>query len=333
MSVLYVTEQGATVGFTAGRIVVRKHKRVIQELPVVKLEQLVVVGRINITPWVINYCLRMGIEVSYLSSPGNFAGRLQPELNRNVIPRQRQFERAADAPFMLGLARGIVKGKIRNMIAMVRRQRRLQSAEGDPIAEMQALLPRVEAAPSGDSLYGYEGTASASYFKAFRAALRAEWEFETRNYHPPMDPANALLSLGYTMLYKELHAAISIVGLDPYLGCFHKPRQGHAALASDLMEELRAPLIDRLILTTINKRVLVQDEFQRDPDGRFKLVPPAFKRFLKVYAEALNESTWYAPLTRNLTWRHLIEHQVRHYARVMTGEDAEYRPYDADSAG
>lgn len=332
MSILYVTEQGATVGFTAGRIVVRKNKRILQELPVVKLEQIVVIGRINITPWVINYCLRAGIEVSYLSSPGNFAGRLQPELNRNVVPRQRQFERATDAEFMLGMAKRIVTGKIRNMITMVKRQRRMQIADGAPAEEMESILPRVEQAASAESLYGYEGTASASYFKAVRAALRGDWGFDTRNYHPPMDPVNALLSLGYTMLYKDMHAAISIVGLDPYLGCFHKPRQGHAALASDLMEELRAPLIDRMILTTLNKRIILPEEFTRESDGRYKLTPPAFKRFLKVYADALNEPTWYAPLTRNLTWRHLIEHQVRHYSRVITGEDAEYRPYDADSA-
>ena len=332
MSILYVTEQGATVGFTAGRIVVRKNRQILQELPIVKLEQIVAVGKVNITPAVVTYCLHAGIEVSYLSSPGHFSGRLQPEYNRNVIPRQRQFERAGDAGFMLGMAKRIVAGKIRNMMAMVKRQRRLRGEDGAPLAELEAMLPRVEKAASADSLYGYEGSASASYFKAFRAALRGDWAFETRNYHPPTDPVNAVLSLGYTMLYKDMHAAISIVGLDPYLGCFHKPRQGHAALASDLIEEHRAALVDRMVLTTLNKRVISPQDFDQDAEGRFRLAKPAFKKILKLYADALNEPCYYPPLSRRLSYRGLIEHQVRHYSRVITGDDAEYQPYDAEAA-
>lgn len=104
-----------------------------------------------------------------------------------------------------------------------------------------------------------------------RAALKADWGFDTRSYHPPTDPVNALLSLGYTMLYKDMHAAISIVGLDPYQGCFHKPRHGHAALASDLIEEHRSVLIDRMILTILNKRIITPQDFQQEADGRFQL--------------------------------------------------------------
>jgi CRISPR-associated protein Cas1 len=331
MSVLYITEQGATVGFTGGRIVVRKSKQILQELPVIKLEQIVAVGNINITPAVVTYCLRAGIEVSFLSSPGHFAGRLQPEYSRNVLPRQRQFARAAEAEFMLTTARTIVAGKIRNMMAMVKRQRRLRGEDGSPLRELESFLPRVETAVTTDSLYGFEGSASVAYFKAFRAALRGDWVFDTRNYHPPTDPVNALLSLGYTLLYKDMHAAISIVGLDPYLGCFHKPRQGHAALASDLIEEHRAVLVDRLVLTTLNKRIISQPDFQQESDGRFRLSKTAFKKFLGLYAEAMNEPSYYPPLSRKLTYRYLIEHQVRHYSRVLTGDDPAYRPYDADA--
>jgi CRISPR-associated protein Cas1 len=332
MAVLYVTEPGATVSFTAGRIVVRKNKQILQELPIIKLEQIVAVGRINLTPAVVNYCLHAGVEVSYLSSPGHFSGRLQPEFGRNVIPRQRQLQRAAEPEFMLSMAKTIVGGKIRNMMAMVKRQRRLQQEDGNAMAEMEAILPRVEKATTGDSLYGYEGAASASYFKAFRAALRGDWGFDARNYHPPTDPVNALLSLGYTLLYKDMHAAISIVGLDPYQGCFHKPRHGHAALASDLIEEHRAALVDRLALTTLNKRIILQQDFQQDAEGRFRLSTPSFKKFLSLYGEAMNEPVPYPPLSKRISYRHLLEYQVRHYARVVVGEDAQYQPYDAEAA-
>ena len=331
MSILYVTEPGATVGYADGRIVVRKNKHILQELPVIKLEQIVAIGRINLTPSVVQFCLQAGIEVSYLSSPGHFVGRLQPEFSRNVLPRQRQLQRAAESDFMLAQARNIVAGKLRNMMAMIKSQRRLQQADNRALESMTTLLPRIAKTANPDALYGYEGSASAAYFSAWRAALKGDWGFDTRNYHPPTDPVNALLSLGYTLLYKEMHAAIGIVGLDPYQGCFHKPRHGHAALASDLMEEHRSVVIDPLILTALNKRSILPEDFHQEEDGRFKLAPPAFKKFLGLYAAAINEPTFYAPQQKRLAYRHLLEQQVRHYARVVMGDDAEYLPYEAES--
>lgn len=331
MAVLYVAEPGASVGFVGGRIVVRKNKHILQELPVIKLEQIVAIGRINITPAVINYCLQAGVDISYLSSPGHYTGRLQPELHRNVIPRQRQLQRAAEPDFMLAQAKAIVTGKLRNMITMVKRQRRLQQSENAAVAELEALLPGVERAANVDALYGYEGTGSAAYFKAWRAGLRADWGFDARIYHPPLDPVNALLSLGYSLLYKDMHAAISIVGLDPYQGCFHKPRHGHACLASDLMEEHRAVLIDRLVLTTLNKRSLLPQDFQQEAGGRCKLAPPALKKFLLLYAGASTEAVYYPPQSKRLNYRYLLEQQARHYARVVLGEEATYRPYQAEA--
>jgi CRISP-associated protein Cas1 len=103
-------------------------------------------------------------------------------------------------------------------------------------------------------------------------------------------------------------------------------------LASDLIEEHRAVLVDRLILTTLNKRVLSPQDFEQDADGRFRLARPAFKKFLGLYAGALNETSYYPPLSRKLTYRHLIEHQVRHYSRVVTGDEPEHHPYDAEAA-
>ncbi len=331
MAVLYVTEQGATVSYTGGRIVVRKNKHILQEMPVIKLEQIVAVGRVNITPAVISHCLHAGVEVSYLTSPGHFSGRLQPEFHRNVIPRQRQHQRTSEPEFMLATAKRIVAGKIANLIAMVKRQRRLRQDDNGALAGMEAILPRVDKAGDLDVLRGHEGAAGVHYFRAFRAALRGDWGFDERNYHPPTDPVNAMLSLGYTLLYKDMHAAINIAGLDPYQGCFHKPRHSHAALASDLMEEHRAVLIDRLVLTLLNKRVIIQQDFQQEEDGRFKLSTPAFKKFLSFYAEAINEAVLYAPLQKRISYRYLLECQARHYARVVMGEDPEYRPYDAEA--
>ena len=55
----------------------------------------------------------------------------------------------------------------------------------------------------------------------------------------PKDPVNALLSLGYSLLAKDLAITARAVGLDPFRGFYHRPRHGRPALALDLMEEVQ----------------------------------------------------------------------------------------------
>lgn len=218
------------------------------------------------------------------------------------------------------------------MIAMVRRQRRLREDGRSPVADMEALLPKVTRAENLDSLNGYEGTASAAYFRSFKAALKGDWQFDTRQYHPPVDPVNSLLSFLYTLLHNDIQAAVNIVGLDPWMGVFHRPRLGHAALASDLMEEHRAALADRLALTLLNKRIVVESDFVQTQENRLRLAPIALKRVLEMYARGLQEPVFYTPQNIRTTYRQVMELQVRRFARVVLGEEEQYQPFHAELA-
>lgn len=329
MPILYVTEQGATIRHLAGRVVVRREDRILSDLPDFKCEQIVVFGNVQLTTDLISFCLAQGVDVAFLSTHGKYRGRLQSPLAKNATLRLRQYERTSNSEFCLRNAAAIVSGKIDNMIAAVRRQRRLREDGRSPVAELEAVRANLPRAQTLDSLNGYEGTATAAYFRAFRAALKGDWEFDTRNYHPPADPANSLLSFLYTLLHNDVLAAINIVGLDPWLGIFHRPRLGHAALASDLMEEHRSVLTDRLALTLLNKRVVVESDFVLTPEQRFRLTPAALKRVLELYARSLNETVIYQPLNIQTSYRQVIELQVRRFARVVLGEEELYRPFQA----
>jgi len=332
MAILYLTEQGCVVNLTAGRIIVRKGEKLLQELPVLKLEQIIAYGNAHLTPAVIAHCLSQGIEVAFLSSSGKYRGRLQPEFTKNTVVRQRQYKLASDPQFCLKTAATIVAGKVRNMIAMIKQQRRLRGDGRSTMTELEKTLTRLSGARTIDQLNGHEGTASREYFKAFRAAFKRDWGFETREYHPPKDPVNGLLSLGYTLLYNDAYGAVNLVGLDPYMGFFHQPRHGHACLASDLMEEHRCVLIDRLVLSALNLQMIKQDDFEAQIDGRVNLKPEALKRFFGLYAQTINERVHYPYAGIQTTYRQVIELQARHFARVLVGEEPKYHPFEAEKS-
>lgn len=327
MAILYVTEQGASIRHVAGRIVVRRENRIIEELPDFKVEQIIAFGNIQMTPGAMTYCFEQGIDVAFVSTTGRYKGRLESRLAKNAVLRLRQRESVNQPEFCRANAAAIVSGKIKNMMGMAQRQRRLHIDGRSPMAELEALLPKLATAGDLDALNGYEGAASAAYFRAFRAALKGDWKFEARQYHPPADPINALLSFGYTLLHNDVFAAVNIVGLDPYAGVFHRPRLGHATLASDLMEEHRSVLVDRLVLTAVNKRIIVESDFILTPDQRFRLASEALKRFLGLYARQLKEIIFYPAQNIRTSYRQVIELQARHFARVVMGEEPVYRPF------
>ncbi|KAF0250381.1 MAG: CRISP-associated protein Cas1 [bacterium] len=327
MAILYVTQQGANIRHISGRIIVRREDRIIEEIPDFKVEQIVIFGNVQLTPSTMTYCFEQGVDVAFLSSTGKYRGRLENRLAKNALLRQRQHEGVKDPNFYMKNASVIVVGKIRSMIAMIQRQRRLRPDGSSPISELESLLPKVTMANNLDSLNGLEGIASAAYFRAFRAALKGDWGFEARKYRPATDPVNSLLSFGYTLLHNDVFAAINMVGLDPYAGVFHRPHLGHATLASDLIEEHRSVVVDRLVLTALNKRVIVETDFVLNADKQLRLASEALKRFLQLYATQLNETLFYPPQKINTTYRKVIELQVRHFARVVLGEDAIYQPF------
>ena len=330
MATLYITEQGATLAKIDSRIVIRKGRKVLEDIPAIKVGQIVVFGNANFTTPAIKFILQNGIDVAYLSSRGIYRGRLQPEFAKDARLRQMQYKRSLDPNFRLALSKHFVGGKIQNMIALCRRQRRSQK---DKVTEAQlSILERLShkaaLAEGLGELRGYEGAASAAYYKAFRRLLKQNLGFERRNHHPPRDPVNALLSLGYTLLYNNIYGLINIVGLDPYQGFFHETKHGHAALASDLMEEWRPIIVDSLVLSMINRRELGKVDL-RWIRGQVRLTKEGLERFLRRYDGRLAAKVFYRRLKVRTPYRRCLELQVRHLAELLLGKAKNYQPFQA----
>jgi CRISPR-associated protein Cas1 len=325
MGTLYITEQGSVVTKTDGRIVVRKDRQVLQDLPALHVEQIVIFGNASFTTPAVRFVIDNGIDVAYLSSRGTYRGRLQPEWSKDAVLRREQYRRSLDASFCLQVAQQLVIGKIHNMRAFCRRQRRLDKDGRQQLRTLETLIPKVTTAADLAQVMGYEGAASAAYFTLFRKFLKWDFDFRSRNAHPPTDPVNALLSLGYTLLYNHLYAAINIVGLDPYQGFFHQLKRGHAALASDLQEEWRAIIVDSIVLTVINRQEIRRDDFQQTDQG-LRLTKAALTRFVKRYDARVDEEVFSPTLKRTTSYRRYFELQARHFARLILGEETTYQP-------
>ena len=178
-----------------------------------------------------------------------------------------------------------------------------------------------------ESLLGVEGAAARLYFEAFPGMLKGGeldgLEFSGRNRRPPKDPVNAVLSYVYGLLVKDFTRAVTLVGLDPYLGFYHQPRYGRPALALDLMEEFRPLVADSVVLGLVNNGTLRQGDFVWKQLG-VALKPDARKKVLRAYERRMDQLVTHPLFDYRVSYRRILEMQARLLCRLLLGELAEY---------
>lgn len=346
MAVLYVTSQGASLTKRGKRLAVEKAGQTIHWVHAFKMNQVVLMGNISISPPTIAFLLQEGIDTVFMSVHGKYRGRLISQFGKNIDLRRIQFKKMEDEKVRLALAKTYILGKLNNCRVLLRRHNReLKNPKvTDALHRIRIASRKISITDSIEALMGLEGKSAAEYFGCFGKLIRPkEISFEGRNRRPPKDPVNVLLSLGYTLLANAIQTQVHVAGLDPYLGCLHGLEYGRPSLVLDLMEEFRSVLVDALVLTVINKLIIRSKDFYR-PDERepaafdfaaeneahkeypILLVHEGMKKFITHFERRLNQRVLYDRKGKRLTYRDICLEQVRLLVRALKNEE-EYAPF------
>ncbi|MFC1765416.1 CRISPR-associated endonuclease Cas1 [Planctomycetota bacterium] len=323
---LYVQEQGARVCKTSKALVIWKKKEKLATVRLADTSHLVLCGNISITAQTIHLLCKEEVPVIHLSMGGWFYGITQGFGLKNAYLRAAQFRRADAPDHCLTLAKQIVSAKINAQRTLVRRNATgMSQIDLDDMADLDK---RAHDATKPESLLGIEGLAAKTYFANFGRMLKSdsiscEWDFKSRNRRPPKDPINALLSFGYALLTKECTVALAGEGFDPYWGFYHKPRHGRPALALDLMEEFRTPVVDSAVITAINTGMVRRKDFEVAKAG-CAMKPAARKAFIQAYENRLDQLVTHPVFDYRCNWRTVIKLQAKLLARWVRGEVDRY---------
>ncbi len=348
MTVLYVRQQGAVVRREIEQIRVtykdpetRKQQGLV-EAPVREIEQIIVYGNVQITTQAVALLLEHEIDVVFLSEYGKFRGRLMGSGSKFARLRHAQLRLSGDDQRSLAVAKKIVQAKLANqrrtLLALVAQD--AQSADKPRALVAPAQQPTLARSATGidemrrassrattaDMLRGFEGKAGVYYFQAIHALLDQRWQFKGRNYHPPLDPFNALLSFGYALLRKDIDATLQVVGLDPYLGCFHALEYGRPSLSLDLMEEFRPLAVDGVMLKLALTGAIqpTQFTFTGTQERPVELGEALIPQVIKAYEARMSQTMFHSPSGQQNSLRRCLELQARIFARVVMGERQEY---------
>lgn len=334
---LYVTEAGSSVSVRSERLEVlgRPSKGTASERPpktsvrLLDVSQVNVFGNVQVSTQALRQLFVREILVLYFSGGGWLEGLAQGLPSKHVQLRVRQV--AAVGHGGLPAARMLVRGKIRNCRVLLRRNARTDVTA--PVAQLAELSARAASADSVASLLGLEGAAARTYFQAFASMIRPDQQlpglpftFEGRNRRPPRDAVNCLLSFGYALLVKDLVATCVGVGLDPYLGVYHRPRFGRPALALDLAEEFRPLLADSVAINVINNGEIGPSDFVVRAGG-VALTAEGRKVVISAYERRLDVEVTHPVYRYRITYRRVLEVQARVLAAWLLGELPDYAAF------
>lgn len=327
---LYIQEQGSVLTRHDERLAIKKDGEVLSEVIAGKIDQIYIFGNCSITTPAMTYCLKEEIPIVLFSSRGSYYGLVESPIGDHVSLHREQFTRAGDPAFCLAAAKTIVAGKLHNGRVLLQRHNRTRR---DPelaatVEELAGVIRKVPQAATLEELHGQEGNGAARYFEAFGRLVGPEWGFTRRVRRPPTDPVNSLLSLGYTLLFYNVYALIRARGLHPYVGHLHTMRDRHPSLASDLMEEFRAPAVDSLVLYMLHSNLLKPDDFYRSKDesGPCLLTDAARKVFLKQFEVKMGTKITHPSTGYVADYRRCIDLQAYQMAQYIRGEIVAYQP-------
>ncbi|RLE57909.1 MAG: CRISPR-associated endonuclease Cas1 [Thermoprotei archaeon] len=338
MTTIIIKDYGVKLSYRRGMVVITKRGQVLDKVPLTTIEQIIVVtSGVALTSKLLRHCARNHIDIVVLDHRGEPIARLYPvTIGGTVLYRRAQYEAYNDhrGPH---IARAIVMTKLRNQsnflryLAKNRKKTDPTTAEqltdaAAKIIELTQQLIKVDNDKLSDDLrqklLTIEGHGARVYWEALAQALPTYLHFPGRDQEG-QDIVNRSLNYLYGVLKSVTWKATTLAGLDPYAGYLHIDRSGRPSLTLDLMEPLRPALVDRVIVSYVQRKQLKIHEVMED-GGR--LSPWYRTELIKALQERLQTRTTY--LGKSVTREQVPYLQARNLARYLIGREPQYIPFE-----
>lgn len=333
---LYVTGENRYLSLDGENVVIYEEKEEVGRVPLHNLEGIVTFGYTGASPALMGSCAEKNISLSFLAPSGKFLARVTGGIKGNVVLRKKQYFLSEDEETSHQIACNFILGKIYNARWVIERAARdyAMRLDGEKLKRISSMLQNsiqlVRKSESLEMLRGVEGEAASLYFSVFDDLILQQKEvfyFQNRNRRPPLDHVNALLSFTYSLLAGMCTSALETVGLDPYVGFLHRDKPGRASLALDMMEELRAVLADRFVLSIINKKMVSGTGFKKKENGAVIMEEDTRRQVLSAWQARKQETITHPFLEEKVEWGMVPHVQALLLARYLRGDLDEYPPF------
>jgi len=314
LSTLHVTTQGVFIGMAKNRYIIKERGKVTHSVPKAQIERVIINAKgITLSSSLIESCARAKIPIDFIDYTHTpYASLLthHAPLPQTTIAQNEIFVNGGG----VYLAREFVEGKAKNQINYLKYLNRYHDTLAPWIQKMESTLRTMKKeAKSSPQVMGFEGVISAMYWDALQGIVDPSWGWSARVTRGATDTVNSALNYAYAILYGKIQESLVRSGLSLYISYLHVPDQGKPTLVFDMIEEFRAFVIDRTIITMLNRNEPIR------VDNSGKLTALARKLIAQNVFERLGSYTTWKKESRRVTT--IISYQAYLLSRHIHGED------------
>ena len=319
MASLYITKNGVSLGLKANRIYISKEGEETKEIPIHKVDRIIIFEGVKISSNLIQYAIENNIEINFLKGNGQYLGRISGgEYDRAEIVR-KQILLTGDENFRVEMSKKIIKSKLSNQITILLRRKKIDESITKNIDLIKRMKENIENCKSVEEIMGHEGISAKEYFEGISKTINEEFAFDGRRKRPPKDMFNAMISMAYTLLFSEINSMAASKGLYVYAGFMHSDKKGHPSLISDFIEEWRSIICDSTVISIINKKWIKKEDFNFNEDGSVYLNQNGRKILVEHMTRKLNGEINY--FGKSMTYREALSRQIDSFIDVLKNDN------------
>lgn len=272
-----------------------------RKIPINAIEQINCLGKVSLKSGAIALLLKEKKIVNIFNKYGYYQGSLYPRLKLNsgkVVVQQALFYK--DSIKRNEIAIEMVKGIKHNMLITLKYYQKKGKNLDQNINKINNI------AVTGNTInqiLSSEGRIWEEYYQSFNQITK-NYKIEKRQYRPPTDEINTLISFGNALLYTTTLSQIYHTYLHPSISFLHEPRERRYSLACDLADIFKPIIVSRTIFKLVNNNMIKQKHFKEDI-GLY-LTENGRKIFIKEYQKKLKTTVKHPNLNKKVSYEYLI---------------------------
>lgn len=297
--------------------------------PVERIGEIHAFGELELNKRLLEFLNQNGILLHFYNRYGYYVGTFYPREHYNsgyLVLKQAEHYMTPEK--RLDLARRFVRGGLQNLLQVIRYYQNRGVNDGlQAISDaIKGHMKRLDVLISVEQLMQAEGQAREAYYHAFDLILQNDdFAFKGRSRRPPANRINALISFGNSLLYTTTLSEIYKTRLDPRIGFLHATNFRRFSLNLDIAETFKPILVDRLILSLIQRGQIKAKDFKTELEGLY-LSKHGKRKFLEEWERRLSTTIYHRGLRRNVSYRTLIRLELYKLEKHLIGEK-EYEPF------
>ena len=253
-SVIHITTPFYFLALSQGKFVLKDKGTIKHKFPISQITQIIINAQISLSSAVIKECAKRKISINFIDEKTNLSYATLFTANSAISKTAASQITLLKTKKSLRIAQQFITGKLKNQINYLKYLDKYHKSLSSHISSMQEILTsHVPNAQSVSELLGFEGSSANAYWQAIAKAIDYKFSFTGRITQGATDIVNSALNYGYAILYSKILKSIATVGLSPHVSYLNALDEQKPTLAFDLIEEFRAFIVDRAIISMVNK--------------------------------------------------------------------------------